>query len=152
MPLDLELVANKLQHSTPKFSIEEYWVNNNNNIYLYIIIYLSIYLSMYSYLSIYIFISIYLRHARLRTRLSTSCSTSSTSPWRTSRGRRRGPVVPPVPPPPLPGKMAAAPLSKAVVPLSFHSFMPTATSSLSQMWTLGRKSGKKMGGGRLTEL
>ena len=31
------IIADKLQHPTPKFSLEEYWVNNNN-------IYLSIYL------------------------------------------------------------------------------------------------------------
>ena len=33
MPLVLELVADKLQHPTLKFSLEEYWVNNNNNLY-----------------------------------------------------------------------------------------------------------------------
>ena len=43
MPLVLELIADKLQHSTPK--IQEYWVNNNNNMYLSI--HLSFYLSLY---------------------------------------------------------------------------------------------------------
>ena len=34
MLLVLELIADKLQHPAPKLSLEGYWVNNNNNIYL----------------------------------------------------------------------------------------------------------------------
>ena len=32
--MPLELIADKLQHQTPKFSLKEYWVDINNNIYL----------------------------------------------------------------------------------------------------------------------
>ena len=70
MPLVLELNADKLQHSTPITSLEEYWVNNNN-------IYLSIYSTHALYLIeeyllpeggaeggyLYIYLSIYSTHA-----------------------------------------------------------------------------------------
>ena len=38
MPRVLELMADKLQHSTPKFSLEDYWINHNKDIYLSIYI------------------------------------------------------------------------------------------------------------------
>ena len=56
MPLVLKLIADKLLLQTPKLSLEDYWVNNNN---IYLSTHLSIYLSIYLSIDLSLNLSIY---------------------------------------------------------------------------------------------